>query len=266
MLNAIQEAAREQFDRQSVRYGSTHLLADITDLRDALESVPSAQPGTPALDIATGAGHVALHLASLGYRVVASDLSESMLQQVAAGARERGLDVERRCHPAEDLPYHEQSFALVTSRVAPHHFSDQPAFIREVARVLQPGGSFVLIDGTVPEQDPEAEEWLHAVEKARDPSHHRLRSPALWKEWCREAGLEIVQAEVQEFKQPDLEWYFETAATSADHRQEVRHLIDTASPHVRETYRLGTEAGKIVWWWQRLTLVARKPLVTASKQ
>jgi hypothetical protein len=59
-------------------------------------------------------------------------------------------------------------------------------------------------------------------------------------------------------KQPDLQWYFETAATAPENRARVLEAVRTVPPSVRAALRLGEEAGKIVWWWPRLTLVARK--------
>jgi hypothetical protein len=60
-------------------------------------------------------------------------------------------------------------------------------------------------------------------------------------------------------KQPDLQWYFETAATPAENRLLVLDAVRTASPHVRAAMRLTEEEGKTVWWWLRLSLLARKP-------
>jgi hypothetical protein len=59
-------------------------------------------------------------------------------------------------------------------------------------------------------------------------------------------------------KQPDLEWYFETAATPSANRAAVRDLIANAPESVRRLFRIGEEAGKTTWWWPMLTLVARR--------
>jgi len=147
---------------------------------------------------------------------------------------------------------------LVSCRVAPHHFSNPEGFVREVARVLKPSGYFLLIDPSIEEGRPEVEAWLHDVEKWRDPSHHRIWSEGTWKRWCAAAGLTLVHSELQRMKQPDLEWYFTAAATSPENRAKVLEAIRTVPPAVKEFLRLGEEDGKIVWWWQRLVLVARK--------
>ncbi len=256
-LDAVQLAAQEQFARQSRNYGRSHILADVSDVVAALEKI--ALPARAAvLDVATGAGHTGLHLASLGHEVICADLAAPMLERVREAAAERGLTVETRQHAAEELPYADASFDLVTSRIAPHHFSSPESFIRETARVLRPGGWFLLIDGSVPDDEPEAEEWLHHVEKFRDPSHHRLLSPRAWTQLCAVHDLGVLSAELRPMKQPDLEWYFETAATSPENRARVRELIATAPASARAAYRLAEEDGKTVWWWPRLTLVARR--------
>ena len=256
-LNAIRRTAQQQFDRQSDRYGQGHILSDVADVTDALKRLSPPKPGR-ALDVATGAGHTGLYLASDGWQVTLADISAAMLERAAATARERGLRVETRQHTAELFPYTDNSFDLVTCRVAAHHFSDTGAFVREVARVLPAGGAFLLIDGSIEDGQPVAEEWLHNVEKLRDPSHNRFLSQGSWRQLCEKAGLQVVFSELQPFKQPDLNWYFDTAGTTPENRAKVLELVRTAPPEARTLFRLGEEDGKIVWWWQRLVLAARK--------
>lgn len=256
-LDAVQRAAQAQFAKQSQRYGSGHILADVSDVKAALEQIP-LPPKARVLDVATGGGHTGLYLASLGHDVTLADLAQPMLDRARATAEERGLQVQTRQHPAENFPYPDASFDLVTCRVAPHHFSSPEAFVAETARVLVPGGWFLLIDGSVHDDHPEAEEWIHKVEKLRDPSHHRLLSPRTWSGLCEKSGLSVRHSALTPMKQPDLEWYFETAGTSPENREQVRALIASASPAVREVFQLTEEDGKIVWWWPRLTLIAQK--------
>src|ERR1039457_2087695 len=255
-LNEIQRTAQQQFDRQSDRYGKGHILSDVTDVKGALERLPWLKPGR-ALDVATGAGHTGLFLADGGWQVTLADISPAMLERAAVTARERGLRVETRQHTAESFPYADSAFDLVTCRVAAHHFSDPGTFVREAARVLMPGGVFLLIDGSIEDGQPVAEEWLHRVEKLRDPSHHRMLSQGNWARLCEGVGLRVVFSELQPFQQPDLNWYFETAATTPENRAKVLELVRQAPPEARNLFRITEEDGKIVWWWQRLVLGAR---------
>jgi ubiquinone/menaquinone biosynthesis C-methylase UbiE len=256
-LNEIQRAAQEQFGQQSHRYGEGHILENVDDVRTAVSKMQLPARGK-VLDVATGAGHTGLFLAGLGFDVTMADIARPMLDRAAQAAAKRGLSVQLRQHTAEQFPYAGGSFDLVTCRIAAHHFSSPSDFIRETARVLKPGGLFLLIDGSVEDDQSEAEAWLHQVEKYRDPSHNRLLTPRAWARLCEACGMRVQEAQLTPFKQPDLNWYFETAATSPENRQKVLDLIAHAPASAVELFRLGEEDGKIVWWWQRLTLIANK--------
>ena len=256
-LDEVQRASQEQFAKQSGRYGKGHILENVEDLRAALRHVP-LPPSARVLDVATGGGHTGLLLAELGHQVTLSDITQAMLDHASATAAARGLKVQTRLHSAERFPYESGSFDLVTCRVAAHHFSSPESFVGESARVLLAGGWFLLIDGTVEDNQAEAEEWSHAVEKLRDPSHHRFVTPGKWKRLCEDSHLHVVHCGLTPFKQPDLNWYFETAATSPENRAKVMELVRNAPASARQLFQLGEEDGKIVWWWQRLTLVAQK--------
>jgi ubiquinone/menaquinone biosynthesis C-methylase UbiE len=256
-LNEVQRAAEAQFSRQSERYSKGHILEKVDDVHAGLAHI-TLPSRAQVLDVATGGGHTGILLASLGHDVTLSDISQAMLDRASGLARERGLTVTTRQHTAESFPYSDGSFDLVSCRVAAHHFSSPETFVREAARVLKPGGWFLLIDGTVEDDQDEAEAWSHAVEKLRDPSHHRFVTPRTWRVFCEGTGLRVVHWGLTPFKQPDLKWYFDTADTSPENRRAVLELIRTAPESARRLFRLGEEGEKIVWWWQRLTLVTHR--------
>ena len=100
-----------------------------------------AHPGH-LLDVGTGAGHTAFAFAPHIAEVEALDLTQEMLDQVERGAQERGLtNIHCQLGDAEALPYPDDTFDFVTSRLCAHHFQNAPAFVREVARVLWAGAS-----------------------------------------------------------------------------------------------------------------------------
>jgi ubiquinone/menaquinone biosynthesis C-methylase UbiE len=257
-LDAAQAAAAAQFDRQSDRYGKSHILADTSDVPAALEELAPPAGGGSALDVATGGGHTALFLARQGWNVTAGDVAPRMLENARRLAEEAGQRIETRLFPAEEMPFPAGHFDLVAVRVAPHHFSSPEKFVAEVARVLKPGGHFLLIDGSVPDDDPATEEWLHRVEKWRDPSHGRLLSRAAWERLATANGLVILRSQLTLLKQPDLQWYFDTAATTPENRARVLEAVRTVPAGVRAALRLAEEDGRIVWWWPRLSLLARR--------
>jgi ubiquinone/menaquinone biosynthesis C-methylase UbiE len=258
-LDPQQQRSAAQFDRQAANYGKQHILADTRDVAELLALIPGAKQGR-ALDVATGGGHTALALARAGYEPVVGDLAPAMLENAVKLLASEGFAVEPAIFPAEEMPFADASFRAVACRVAPHHFTDVPAFVRESHRVLEPGGHLLIIDGSVTDNDPETAEWLHQVEKLRDPSHGRLLDRSTWTRIVEEAGFSIQHAELQPMNMPDLEWYFSAAATTEPNRVQVRELIGNASPHVREAMQIQTGDGPIRWVWQRISLLARKTI------
>ena len=255
-MDEQQARSAEQFHRQAGKYGRGHILEDTRDVLELLADVPLK--GGRGLDVATGGGHTALALANAGFRMMLGDLAPAMLENAARFLKEEGHEVETALFAAEAFPFEDESFDVVSCRVAPHHFSDVGRFVRESFRVLKRGGYWLVIDGSLPDGDRETAEWLHVVEKLRDPSHGRFLERREWRELAEEAGFEVVRVELQPMEQPDLEWYFEAAATPAENREKVRALIAGANDHVRTSMGLETEGGRVSWTWQRVSLLAVK--------
>ena len=121
--------------------------------------VQFAHPAGPerALDIGAGAGHTALALAPHVRSVVVTDPIEAMLAAARRVFEQAGVrNAEFMPASAERLPFQDGAFDIVTSRLAAHHFEDVPLAMREVARVLRPGGVFVFVDTLAPEDEESA--------------------------------------------------------------------------------------------------------------
>lgn len=94
-----------------------------------------------------GAGHASFVAAQHVKQVVAYDLSSQMLEVVAKAAKDRGLDnIATRQGYAESLPFEDNVFDVVISRYSAHHWHDVGRALREVNRVLKPGGVLIVMD------------------------------------------------------------------------------------------------------------------------
>ena len=138
--------------------------------------------------------------------VVASDITAEMLAEAGKLAVKRGLaNVETAHAEAAGLPFPEESFDLVTCRLAAHHFPDPAGFVSESWRVLKPGGVFALVDNISPDTDilpgasrEEADQTAadyNAYEKLRDPSHGRCLSLAEWSALLTRTGFADIRSE-----------------------------------------------------------------------
>ena len=101
--------------------------------------------GRLAADIGAGAGFVTEGLLERGLRIIAVDRSEAMLAEMKNRFGEGGA-VEYRIGEAEFLPLEDSSVDYVFANMFLHHVDSPPAAIREMARILKPGGRLVITD------------------------------------------------------------------------------------------------------------------------
>jgi ubiquinone/menaquinone biosynthesis C-methylase UbiE len=173
--------AVQQFGSTAARYLASPVHSSGADL-DRLAGLAQESRFSTALDLGCGAGHASYALARGGvHRVVAYDLSAQMLEVAAAEARARGhAQIEICAGPAERVPFPDMSFDLVVTRYSAHHWMDAFGAVREVARILKPGGTLVVIDVLAPE-NPLMDTVLQTVEILRDLSHVRDYRESEWR-------------------------------------------------------------------------------------
>jgi ubiquinone/menaquinone biosynthesis C-methylase UbiE len=184
-----------QFGPTAAAYSRSLVHSDHGALRKAVELARPA-PGDMALDIATGAGHMALALAPHVTKVIAYDMTQEMLLEAKGNAVTRGLtNLTTKKGIAEDLPFPDSTFDIVTVRHAPHHFANVTVAIREMARVAKMGARLVIVDSTSPEDASLDRQW-NRLETLRDPSHVRNYRPSEWRAIVASAGLHTFFEEV----------------------------------------------------------------------
>jgi demethylmenaquinone methyltransferase / 2-methoxy-6-polyprenyl-1,4-benzoquinol methylase len=124
--------------------------------RERAADLAALGPGDRGLDVATGTGDLAFELARRvgpNGEVVGSDFSEGMLEH--ARRKSSGVANVRFEHGnAQALPYADDAFAAATVGFGARNFSDLPLGLREMARVVRPGGRVVVLEITTPTKPP----------------------------------------------------------------------------------------------------------------
>jgi ubiquinone/menaquinone biosynthesis C-methylase UbiE len=185
---------QRKFGEATAEYAASAVHARGASLARLVELV-DPKPSWRVLDVATGAGHTALAFAPRVARVTASDVTDAMLVEAKKLAKARGLVNFRTARArAEDLPFPDMSFDLVTCRLAAHHFENTGAFAEEAFRVLVPNGVFALVDNV----SPNSRDWpavYNDFEKLRDPSHGRCLALSEWAALLEDAGFAVEHSE-----------------------------------------------------------------------
>ena len=155
---------RAMFDRIAGLYDrmNTVMTAGLHhQWRSRAADMAALSPGGRALDVATGTGDLALAFAahvSPGGEVVATDFSQRMLELARAKASARSGQGAARVviQPANalELPFADGEFDAATVGFGARNFSDLEQGLREMARVVRPGGRVVVLEITTPRRPP----------------------------------------------------------------------------------------------------------------
>lgn len=195
---------RSAWDEIAPGYDRTNTPTQMGIANEGLRRA-GVRPGMRFLDVAAGSGALSVPAARLGAQVLATDLSPVMLELLQARAREEGLDVETRVMDGHALDLDDDSFDVAGSQYGVMLFPDVAKGIREMTRVVKPGGR-VLIHAY---GDPHEIEFLGfligAVQSVRPdfegppmdppPLEFQLADPDRLHEELSAAGLKDVKVE-----------------------------------------------------------------------
>jgi ubiquinone/menaquinone biosynthesis C-methylase UbiE len=143
-----------------------------------------------ALDVASGTGEPGLTIATIltGGMVVITDLSEGMLDVARSNAARRSVkNLEFVACDASELPFADNSFDIISCRFGFMFFPDMSLAMKEMFRVLKPGGRIAAAVWNVPEKNFWATAALSSINKYMQLPPPPPGAPGLFR--CSESGL-----------------------------------------------------------------------------
>lgn len=193
-------------------------------------------PGQRVLDVAAGAGNVALAAARAGADVVASDITPELLDAGRAAAEAEGLTLEWVVADAQSLPFGDGLFDVVTSSFGAMFAPDHATTARELLRVCRSGGTIGMLNWT-----PEGwtGRFFATLAAFAPPPEPGFQPPILWGE----------EAHVRELLGPGCaELAIERRFVVFDHFADGAALVDfyraNFGPVIATYERLDGDAGR----------------------
>ncbi|WP_300003738.1 class I SAM-dependent methyltransferase [uncultured Cedecea sp.] len=235
-IQSHHDKVNQQFSSQANAYLSSSVHASGRDLERLSARLGDFQ-NAAVLDMGCGAGHASFIAAAKVKNVVAYDLSSQMLALVAETAQTRGItNLTTSLGYAEALPFDEETFDVVISRYSAHHWHDVGQALREVKRVLKPGGTVIFMDVLSPGY-PVLDIWLQTIEALRDTSHVRNYASGEWLRLFNDAGLMIRHVNCDKLNLEFTSWIarMRTPIVLAD---AIRAYQKSASDEVKRYYDL----------------------------
>lgn len=230
----------------------------ITYARDRFAHVAGRDgwPYPTALELGSGTGFFLLNLKQAGVldEGHVTDLSPGMVEVAVRNARGLGFEVEGRVADAESIPYDDDTFDLVVGHAVLHHIPDLDLAMREVLRVLKPGGRFVFAGEPTRRGDWVARRlsratWWAATRVTRlPPLRERWSRPrAELEESSRAASLEAV-VDIHTFD-PDRLAALCLRAGAIDVRTVTEELTASWFGWPVRTFEAAVRPGSLGWGW-----------------
>jgi ubiquinone/menaquinone biosynthesis C-methylase UbiE len=226
MSKKHKEAVQRQFTKTAEAF-SKFAVRDTPEL--VVEKVEFArpQPTDLALDVACGPGAFVLALAPRVRFAHGLDLTEKMLRQAREFQQER--QTANACFlrgEAEQLPFPDAAFDLVTCQFSFHHMPRPEPALKEMFRVMKPEGRMLIIDSLGPESDEKFE--LHnRIENLRDPSHVSSLRLTTFLRLLNEHELDILRQSIKRRPRSFNHWMLRGGLVLKHKRyRETRQLLE----------------------------------------
>lgn len=224
------DMVKKSFGIQAEKFATYHMSK--SEYTDYLVQRIAANGDEHALEVAAGTCICGRALAPYVKDITCLDLTEKMLIQGKKLAKEKELNnIFFEIGNAEELPYKNESFDLVVTRLSLHHFTNPQKPFQEMTRVLKKGGKLVVWD--MEATSKELRDINDRIEKMRDPSHTRILSRREFEELYHNDF--DIQLEKSTLVPVNLQSWMELTETPIDIQNQIVDLIKSDLSGGRKT-------------------------------
>lgn len=196
-LKRIQEEFSKQAGKleKSDFFRNKKILKIMLDL--GIETV-----GGKVVDLACGSGIMTEELVRNGWKVTAVDITKEMLDIV----KKKNLpEVEVIRGDANQLPFSDNEFNGIFTRLSLHHFENHQKIMQEMKRIIQSDG-IIIIGDILTVGDIKDKKLHNAIEKLRDPSHINCLSKKEIVDLGKQMGLKLCEYRELKYERELEEW------------------------------------------------------------
>jgi ubiquinone/menaquinone biosynthesis C-methylase UbiE len=236
MSKRHRETVQKQFTKTAEAF-SQFAVRDTPEVVAEKVDFARPQPADLALDVGCGPGAFVLALAPRVQFVRGMDVTEEMIRQARAFQAERQIaNAAFDCGEAEQLPYPDAAFSLVSCQMSLHHMPKPELALREMVRVTMPEGRLLLIDTLGPEGETKFD--LHnQIESTRDPSHTESLRLTSFLRMFEDCGLEILRQTLKRRQRSFNHWMLRAGLEPKHKRyQDARRLLEDSTSGDRAGY------------------------------
>ncbi len=187
------------------------------------------------LDVGTGTGHTAANLAVFAKKVYGLDIAEGMLK-AAKESYGHLENLEFITGSSEETGFPDDTFDIITARHTLHHHPSMPRTLAELKRILKPGGRLVIVDEITPSES--VNDWYHALEVARDPTHGRAYYVGEWQTFIQNAGLTWIVGDTNTVYSLGAESWIVRMKPSTAQAEKVWQLFREASLEAKDIFNI----------------------------